>query len=70
MEIPLHAAVDCTDGIYGRSVFVLINPILKEVTHLVVQATSARHTENNLPLTLLSAKIGNTIHVNCSKAEL
>jgi hypothetical protein len=28
MEIPLNAQVECTDGICGRSMYVLINPVI------------------------------------------
>lgn len=37
MEIPLNALVECTDGAYGRSVYVLINPVIDKVTHLVMR---------------------------------
>lgn len=37
MEIPLNARVECTDGICGRSVYVLINPVIDKVTHLVMR---------------------------------
>ena len=37
MEIPLNAQVECTDGICGRSVYVLINPVIDNVTHVVVK---------------------------------
>jgi hypothetical protein len=70
MEIPLQAQVECTDGIYGRSVYVLINPVAQQVTHLVVKETSAPHTEYSVPIAAISAKIGTTIHLNCTKAAL
>ncbi len=37
MDIPLQAQVECTDGVCGRSVYVLINPVIDKVTHLVVK---------------------------------
>ncbi len=37
MEIPLQAQVECRDGVFGRSEYVLINPIVEKVTHLVVR---------------------------------
>jgi hypothetical protein len=37
MEIPLNTQVECTDGVCGRSVYVLINPVVDQVTHLVMR---------------------------------
>ena len=37
MDIPLDAEVLCTDGAGGRSTCLIINPVTKEITHLVVQ---------------------------------
>lgn len=70
MEIPLEAQVECTDGVGGRSVYVLINPVIDEVTHLVVRETSLPNTEYIVPVDLVSATIDGTIQLRCSKAEL
>jgi|SRR3989304_214919 len=37
MEIPLNAQVECTDGVCGRSVYVLIDPVIDQVTDLAVR---------------------------------
>ena len=70
MEIPLNAQVDCTDGVYGRSVYVLINPVINQVTHLVVKEDSSPNTEYIVPVDVVSETIANTIRLRCSKAEL
>lgn len=36
MEIPLNVQVECTDGVCGRSIFVLIDPVIERLTHLIV----------------------------------
>ncbi len=69
MEIPLQARVECTDGICGRSVYVLINPVVEKVTHLVVRE-DASNTEYIVPVEVVSKTIANTIQLRCSKAEL
>ncbi|MEW6028165.1 MAG: hypothetical protein ACOYZ8_12885 [Chloroflexota bacterium] len=38
IDLPLKAEVHCSDGIAGRSTFVIGNPINSKVTHLVVQS--------------------------------
>jgi len=69
MEIPLQAQVECTDGICGLSVYVLIDPLIDEVTNLVVRATPS-NTEYIVPVNVISATIADTIQLRCSKAEL
>ena len=69
MEIPLQAQVECTDGVCGLSVYVLINPLIDEVTSLVVRETSS-NTEYIVPVEVISATIADTIQLACSKAEL
>ncbi len=70
MEIPLQAQVECTDGVCGCSEYVLINPVVEQVTHLVVREASLPHREYIVPVDLVSATIADTIQLRCSKAEL
>jgi len=70
MEISLQAQVECTDGVCGSSDYILINPVIKQVTHLVVRETSSPNTEYIVPVDLVSAPIAGTIQLRCSKAEL
>ena len=70
MEIPLQAQVECTDGVCGRSVYVLIDPVAEKVTHLVVSEDSSPYTEYIVPVETISATIVDTIQLRCSKAEL
>ena len=70
MEIPLRAQVECTDGICGRSVYVLIDPLIDKVTHLVVKADSSPNTEYIVPMDVISTTIADTIRLRCNKAEL
>jgi len=69
MEIPLNALVDCKDGFCGRSEFVLINPVIDQVTHLVVRR-DATNTEYIVPVDSVIETIADTIRLRCSKAEL
>lgn len=70
LEIPLQAQVECSDGVCGRSVYVLINPVLDQVTHLVVKEDSSPNTEYIVPVEVVFATIAKTIQLSCSKAEL
>jgi len=44
MDIPVGVEVLCSDGLCGRSTYVLINPVRKKVTHLVVKEAKPPHT--------------------------
>jgi hypothetical protein len=70
LEIPLHAQVECSDGICGRSEYVLINPVLDQVTYVVVKKDSSPNTEYVVPIESVFATIADTIQLSCSKAEL
>ena len=74
MEIPLNAQVEYTDGVCwhsaGRSVYVLINPVIDQVTHLVVREDSSPNTELIVPVEFVSETIADKIRLRCTKAEL
>ena len=74
MEIPLNAQVEYTDGVAwhsaGRSVYVLINPVIDQVTHLVVREDSSPNTEYIVPVELVAEAIADRIRLRCTKAEL
>jgi hypothetical protein len=69
MEIPLNAHVECTDGVFGRSIFVLINPVLDELTHIVVKENSSS-SEYIVPIEFVSNSSDETITLRCNKAQL
>jgi hypothetical protein len=70
MEIPVNAQVESTDGVCGRSVFVVINPVIDQVTHLVVKEGSSPDTEYIVPVDCVTETKSDTIRLSCSKAEL
>ena len=70
MDIALKAQVECSDGVCGRSVYVLINPVINQVTHLVVKEDSSPNTEFIVPVDLVAKTTADTIRLSCSKAEL
>ena len=69
MEIPVQAQVECTNGLCGRSVYVLINPVTDKVTHLVVKE-DVSDTEYIVPVEFVTETIVDTIRLRCSKAKL
>ncbi len=70
MDIPLNAQVECTDGACGRSEYVLINPVINQVTHLVVKTDLSPNLEYIVPVSKVSETKDDTIRLTCTKAEL
>jgi hypothetical protein len=74
MDIPLNAQVEYTDGVVwhaiGHSEYVLINPVIEQVTHLVVKEDTAPNTEYVVPVELVAESTADTIRLHCNKEEL
>ncbi|MGC8780867.1 MAG: PRC-barrel domain-containing protein [Anaerolineae bacterium] len=70
MEIPVGAQVECTDGLCGHVAYVLINPVIEQVTHLVVREDALPNAEYIVPVEVLAETVADTIRLRCSKAEL
>src|ERR1700690_3259907 len=70
MAIPLKAQVECTDGVCGGSVYVLVNPVIDQVTHVVVKADSSPNTEYIVPVDFVTKTTIDAIQLRCSKTEL
>ena len=70
MEIPLNSQVECTDGVFGRSVCLLINPVTDQVTHLVVKEDRSPNMEYVVPIDRVTETKADSIRLQCSKAEV
>ena len=70
MNIPVDVEVYCTDGLCGRSTYVLVNPVRKKVTHLVVKEAEPPHAERVVPIEAMSETTPDMILLRYSKHEL
>ena len=70
MDIPVDAGVQCTDGPGGRSTYVVLNPITRRVTHVVVKEDIFPHLERLVPLEMVTQTSPDQIHLACSRQEL
>jgi sporulation protein YlmC with PRC-barrel domain len=70
MDISPNARVFCADGLCGRSTYIILNPITREVTHLVVKETELLHIERLVPLALVGESTPRIIRLNCTKDGL
>jgi sporulation protein YlmC with PRC-barrel domain len=69
MDIPLNADVQCTDSPCGRSTTIIVNPITRRVTHLVVAEQAWPHVERTVPLDLVTGSTPNSICLSCTRHE-
>jgi sporulation protein YlmC with PRC-barrel domain len=70
MDIPLNADVQCDDGLCGRSTYVIVDPVAKDVTHIVVREQQFPHAEYLVPADLIVESMPETIWLRCSEREL
>ena len=50
--------------------YALMNPVIDQVTHLVVKEDSSPNTEYIVPVGFVAETMADTIRLRCSKAEL
>ncbi len=67
MNIPLNAAVRCSDGAAGRSTVIVVDPQTETVTHVVVDSQG---TEYLVPIDAISESGTDHIQLRWSLAEL
>jgi sporulation protein YlmC with PRC-barrel domain len=70
MIIPINADVHCLDGFVGRPTYVIVNPITKEVTHLVVRENQSPHAEHLVPVRLVKETTPDLVLLGCVKSKL
>jgi hypothetical protein len=70
MDIPIDADVQCTDGIGGRSTYVVLNPVTRQVTHVVVKENTIPQLERLVPVGMVAETSPDQIHLVCSRQEL
>jgi sporulation protein YlmC with PRC-barrel domain len=70
VEIPIGAEVYCTDGLCGRSTYVIIDPASERVTHLVVKEHGGKGEEWLAPLDLVLETTAHSIRLRCARARL
>lgn len=70
MDIPLKANVHCTDGRAGQATCVIINPVSRQLTHVVVEEKDPAHLKRLVPVELITVSDRHNIHLDCTTAQL
>ena len=70
-NIPINAKVECTDGPLGKTTNVIVNPVTKKVTHIVVKDKGLPDNATRIvPFTKVAGATHEQISLNCSKADV
>lgn len=69
MQFPLNADVHCTDGLCGRSSYVVLNPATEQITHIVVKEKQPSRVDRLVPVILISQTAAQAILLNCTLKE-
>ena len=67
-DIPLKAKVLCTDGHAGTTTAIIVDPVKREVTHVVVE--SIKYLDFLVPLEQVAGTKPDAVHLNCTVDEL
>jgi sporulation protein YlmC with PRC-barrel domain len=70
MDIPLNAKVHCVDGECGRSTYVIINPVSRQVTHFVVKEKGLAAKEYVVPVDRVTEATHDLIRLRCTTEQL
>lgn len=70
MNLPIHAMIECTDGPCGRSIAVLLNPVIQQLTRLVVHEPGLLGTARMVPIEFVTESTPELIRLRCTKAKL
>ena len=70
LDIPIHAPVHCTDGDFGSTTCLIINPVDDTITHLVVKENGLLGVDHMVPVSFVTGTAADGITVNCDRATL
>lgn len=70
MDIPVNAEVKCCGRDCGHSTHIVLNPVTREITHLVVKQRSFPYTERLVPVDLVVDSTPRVIHLRCDAPDL
>lgn len=68
MQFPIGAEVACSDGVCGHLIRVVVNPVARTVTHLVVEPTRRSGLGRLVPIDLVETS-GAQVQLRCVLAE-
>src|SRR5262245_38493968 len=69
-ELPIDAKVVCTDGEFGRLTDVVVDPVWRRVTHLVVREDALPARELLVPAARVAESSREVVRLGCTRDEV
>jgi sporulation protein YlmC with PRC-barrel domain len=69
-NFPLNADVHCTDGFFGRSTHLLVNPATERVTHIVIKRRKEKQKKFMVPVRFIKETTPELILLTLTKEKL
>ncbi|HEV8527779.1 MAG TPA: hypothetical protein VGS60_09555 [Actinomycetes bacterium] len=70
-NFPIAAPVECTDGPCGKSTNVIVNPVTRQVTHVVVEDKSLPdYATRVVPVAFVANATPQRIELSCARADV
>jgi sporulation protein YlmC with PRC-barrel domain len=70
MKIPINARVECTDGFYGLSTYVVVDRGTHQLTHVVVKVARPPADERLVPIDRVAATTETMIVLNSTRQDM
>ncbi len=70
IEIPMGVEVHSIEGPYGRSRWVILDPVKEQVTHMVVEEHKAPHRKKLIPIHFVRVTSPQQINLSCWNHQL
>ena len=70
IDLPVNAEVCCSDGPIGRSTYVIVNPINRQISHLVVKTEWPPFYEALVSVDLVEETTPDRILLKCTREDL
>jgi uncharacterized membrane protein/sporulation protein YlmC with PRC-barrel domain len=70
INLPSKAEVHCSDGVAGRSTYIVVNPINHQLTHLVVKSDRLPFHEVIVPVDQVEETTTDLIRLKCTRNDL
>jgi sporulation protein YlmC with PRC-barrel domain len=70
IDIPINVEVKCCGRNCGRSTHIVLNPVTKEITHLVVKQRAFPHTERLVPVEFVVESTPRLVRLRCDAPHL
>jgi uncharacterized membrane protein len=70
MEFPINVDVFCTDGQFGSSTAIIVDPVTEKVTHVAVSDPNRLYSEYLVPVSAVTGVDADKIALNCTQAEV